>query len=728
MSELLQRVLPDWLAAPAQHRELYAQALCVIVLAPLAGFLVNAVAWRSISRRASGFVACLAAGFSLLWSLLSYLALTGAGGASPTPLHPVYADWINVGGFSSAFGLYLDPLSATMVLFVTGIGTLIHIYSIGYMERDAGYARYFAYLNLFLSAMLVLVLADNLVLMFVGWEGVGLCSYLLIGFWYEDAAKAAAGMKAFVFNRIGDLGFLIGIFVLFAAFGTVSFVGYTPKNVGQLSPAELKAHHAVFAPGQGGNKLWTQRVLDPGLLELPLVLDAQSRMFDKARRLGVVPLGTSPGDLDMSHTAGARIFPGWTYSAAITLACILLFVGACGKSAQLPLYAWLPDAMAGPTPVSALIHAATMVTAGVYMVARLNPLFSLSPTAMMVVSIVGAATALFAALIGLTQTDIKKVLAYSTISQLGYMFLAAGVGAYSLAIFHVVTHAFFKALLFLGAGCVIHALAGEQEMAKMGGLRKKMPVTFWTMLIGALALSGIPFTSGWYSKDAILAAVLNEGREGHAAMGYTLYGLGVAAAFCTAFYTFRLISLTFFGKPRATEEVQAHIHEAPRVMTIPLAILAAGALLAGALWQGPLPTFLGQEGIERRFEHVHWLNLACTTVAALAGVGLALVLYVRQARVPHPETSRRFLVKLSWNKFYIDDFYTKVVGYLFALGADVLHLVVDILLIDTLLVRGTAWTAEIGGRALRLLHTGFVNGYALGILGGAVVLLYWLLR
>jgi NADH-quinone oxidoreductase subunit L len=302
------------------------------------------------------------------------------------------------------------------------------------------------------------------------------------------------------------------------------------------------------------------------------------------------------------------------------------------------------------------------------------------------------------------------------------------VGAYSLAIFHVVTHAFFKALLFLGAGCVIHALAGEQEMAKMGGLRKKMPVTFWTMLIGALALSGIPFTSGWYSKDAILAAVLAESRFGNPALCYTLYGLGVAAAFCTAFYIFRVISLTFFGKPRAAEEVQAHVHEATPVMTIPLLILAAGALLAGALWQGPLPSFLGQEGIERRFEHVHWLNLGFTTAAALGGLGLALLLYVRQARVPHPEASRRFLVKLSWNKFYIDDFYTKVVGYLFALGADVLHLVVDILLIDTLLVRGTAWIAEIGGRALRLLHTGFVNGYALGILGGAVVLLYWLLR
>jgi NADH-quinone oxidoreductase subunit L len=421
-----------------------------------------------------------------------------------------YFTWISAGEITVNASLQLDPLSAVMTAFVTFVGFLIHVYSVGYMhsESEAGYARYFAYLNLFMFAMLLLVLASNLPLLFVGWEGVGLCSYLLIGYYYEEKWCAAAGSKAFIVNRIGDLGFLLAIFATLAVFGSVEF-------------------NEIFPTAAG----------DP-------------------------------------HQ----------YAGAATIIALLLFVGAIGKSAQIPLYVWLPDAMAGPTPVSALIHAATMVTAGVYIVARCNVFFRLSPTAMIVVAVIGGVTALFAATIGLVQNDIKKVLAYSTVSQLGYMFLAAGVGAFTIAIFHVVTHAFFKACLFLGSGSVIHANSGEQDMTRMGGLRKYMPTTYWTFLVATLAIAGVPVFAGFFSKDEILArafAAAATDLNGFGDIYRVLWYLAVGGALLTAFYMFRAVYMTFHGAFRGGAEAEHHLHESPRTMTVPLIALGFLSIIGG---------------------------------------------------------------------------------------------------------------------------------------------------
>ncbi|HET8550241.1 MAG TPA: NADH-quinone oxidoreductase subunit L, partial [Bryobacteraceae bacterium] len=460
------------------------QHLWLIPVLPLAGFVVNGVLGRRFSNPLVSLIGVGASLLSFLWALKVLLA-TGWGG-QPHVEH--YFTWFASGTFNIGVDLMLDRLTAVMLLVVTGVGTLIHIYSIGYMGHEGGYYRFFAFLNLFMFFMLVLVLAGNYLVMFVGWEGVGLCSYLLIGFYFLEKFAGDAAKKAFVVNRIGDFGFSLGIFLIFLTFGSLDF----------------------------------------------------GRVFDQAK------------SMPAEHGAGI-----------LTAICLLLFVGATGKSAQIPLYIWLPDAMAGPTPVSALIHAATMVTAGVYMVARSAALYQHSEIAMNVVAIIGLATAVFAATIGLVQNDIKKVYAYSTVSQLGYMFLGLGVGAFAAGIWHIVTHAFFKALLFLGAGSVIHALSGEQDLQKMGGLRAKAPITFWTLLAAALAIAGVPFTSGWFSKDAILMAAHH-----HAPW---MYWIGVITAGMTAFYVFRSIFLAFFGDFRGDHHAWEHAHESPLSMWAPLA-------------------------------------------------------------------------------------------------------------------------------------------------------------
>ncbi|RYE14536.1 MAG: NADH-quinone oxidoreductase subunit L, partial [Sphingobacteriales bacterium] len=466
----------------------------LIPLLPLAGFIINGLGRNALSKNVIGAIGSLLVAIAFGLSVATFFQIKQSGVA----INVTYFEWFGTGKLHVPFAFLVDQLSAIMLLIITGVGFLIHLYSIGYMHHDKGFGKFFAYLNLFVFFMLLLVMGSNYLIMFIGWEGVGLCSYLLIGFWFNNPSYADAAKKAFVMNRIGDLGFLIGVFLIFDTFGSIGF----------------------------------------------------AEVFGKAATM-------SSGD------------------STLLLITLLLFVGATGKSAQIPLFTWLPDAMAGPTPVSALIHAATMVTAGIYMIARSNILFSLSPITMEVIAIVGLATAVFAALIALTQTDIKKVLAYSTVSQLGYMFLGLGVGSYTGAFFHVLTHAFFKALLFLGAGSVIHAMSNEQDMRKMGGLRGKLKITFWTMMIGTIAIAGIPPFSGFFSKDEILAGAF--------AHSTTLYVIGVITAALTSFYMFRMMFLTFFGKFRGTHEQEHHLHESPATMTIPLIVLAILSVIGGMI-------------------------------------------------------------------------------------------------------------------------------------------------
>ena len=479
----------------------------LIPLFPLIGFLINGLGRNFWSKTLVSWIGSVAILASFALSLGIFLELNASDVKSFTV--PLF-DWIQVGALRIPFSFLVDPLSSIMLLIVTGIGFLIHVYSAGYMHSDVGFAKFFAYLNLFIFFMLLLVLGSNYVVLFIGWEGVGLCSYLLIGFWFTNVNYASAAKKAFVMNRIGDLGFLLAVFFIYSTFGSVEFANVFPQ--------------AALLPS------------------------------------------------------------GSTILVVITL---LLFVGATGKSAQLPLFTWLPDAMAGPTPVSALIHAATMVTAGIYMIARSNILFTLAPLTMNIVAIVGLSTAIVAALIAITQNDIKKVLAYSTVSQLGYMFLGLGVGAYTGAFFHVITHAFFKALLFLGAGSVIHAMHHEQDMRNMGGLKAKLPITFFTMLMGTIAISGLPPFSGFFSKDEILAHVYEHNP--------TLWVIGVIGAMLTAFYMFRMLFLTFWGSFRGTKEQEKHLHESPKSMTIPLVVLAILSVFGGLIG---VPEVLGGS---------HWL-------------------------------------------------------------------------------------------------------------------------
>lgn len=607
-----------------------------IVLFPLLGVVFNIFYGARLGRQSVNVVAPGVIFLSFVLSLSAFLQLPD-GGALVDNIFP----WISSGTFHVDFALRVDGLSAMMILVITGVGFLIHWYSTGYMAHDEDVARYFAYLNLFTAAMLLLVLADNLLLLFVGWEGVGLCSYLLIGFWYTDDEKAAAGKKAFIVNRVGDAGFLLGVFLLFWSLGE--------HGVWTLSFTEIQANASVLSAG------------------------------------------------------------------TVTAICLLLFIGATGKSAQIPLYVWLPDAMAGPTPVSALIHAATMVTAGVYMIARLHFLYSLSSTALGVIAVVGTATAFFAATIALVQTDIKKILAYSTISQLGYMFLGLGVGAYSAGVFHLMTHAFFKALLFLGAGSVIHGMSEEQDIRKMGGLWHKMPTTYWTFGVACLAIAGFPFLSGFYSKDLILEEAYT---RQHGSV--LLWLIGTVGAGMTAFYMFRLLFVTFWGENRAAHEVGQHIHESPSAMTMPLIILAFLSAIGGffALPHFLEPTFGGHHEAQVSFV-IQYLP----TLFGLGGIGLAYLFYVQDpARADRLSEQFASLHDLLLNKYYIDEIYAAVFVRPTVAASQWLWQVWDVLVIDRA-VNSTAQSADTSGSFLRLWQTGNVQNYALSFLFGAMVIL-----
>jgi NADH-quinone oxidoreductase subunit L len=610
------------------------QHLWLIPLIPLAGAAVNGIFGRRLPKSMINAVAVGSVFLSFLWVLKVLSALGMFGHEAPEQAYiEHYYTWIQSGALNVGLDLAVDRLSAVMLLVVTGVGTLIHIYAVGYMSHEGGYYRFFSYLNLFMFFMLTLVLGGNYLVMFVGWEGVGLCSYLLIGFYFLEKFATDAGNKAFIVNRIGDFGFLLGMFLIFITFGSFDF----------------------------------------------------AKVFSAAK--------------SMPHDAGAGIF---------TAICLLLFIGATGKSAQIPLYVWLPDAMAGPTPVSALIHAATMVTAGVYMVCRSAELFVHSDIAMNVVAIIGLLTAVMAATIGLVQNDIKKVYAYSTVSQLGYMFLACGVGAFSYGIFHVVTHAFFKALLFLGAGSVIHALSGEQDLQNMGGLRKETPVTFATLMCAALAISGFPFTSGYFSKDAILVAAYHR----HP----LLYWIGVITAGMTAFYVFRSIFLAFFGKYRGDR----HAHESPLVMTAPLMVLAVLSLAGGFI---PIPHFL--EPMFPHMEHAEHGNLGyIATAFGLGGILLAYVFYVVKPRIP-VAMAAAFTGPYRWlsNKYFVDEGYdAMVVDPMIQGSRTVLWRGVDAGLIDGI-VNGVGARARNVGGGLKRLQSGYIRSYAAWVVLGSLIVI-----
>ncbi len=645
--------------------------LWLIPALPLAGAAINgALAYR---KAAKALVTAVALG-APLGSLLVAVACIGqylGGGHWPQAVERISYAW-TTGALSIHVAFLLDPLAAVMLFIVTFVGFLIHVYSVGYMGHDEGYARYFAYLNLFMAAMLTLVLGNNYLVMFVGWEGVGLCSYLLIGFYYDQEFPPYAGKKAFMVNRIGDFAFLIGMFALIARFGTLDFI-------------------PIF------------------------------------HRLAAQPaLGT------------ASYAGGLSFAAFVGLC---FFIGAMGKSAQIPLYVWLPDAMAGPTPVSALIHAATMVTAGVYMAVRSNLIYQLTPGVSLFVAVIGTATALLAATIGMAQNDIKKVLAYSTVSQLGYMFLAVGVGAYSAALFHVLTHAFFKALLFLGSGSVIHAMGGEQDMQKMGGLKRHLPITYRTFLAGSLALAGIPVFAGFFSKDEILAAAAASGMPLH----WLFWGVGWLTAGLTAFYMFRAVYLTFDGKFRGTHEQEHHLHESPPVMTVPLVILAIGAVVAGWI---EIPLLRGTDwfhrflapllaGVQGAAPAERELGLGTEVVLILLSVGLAVagILLARSIYGGDGGTERglafeeRFpaLHRLLANKWYVDELYDAIVVRPLHGLSWVFYRVVDTLVIDGSVRAGAAVTRA-GGDLGSLTTTGNVRNYALYFFVGVIVLFWWLVR
>ncbi|MCW5893489.1 MAG: NADH-quinone oxidoreductase subunit L [bacterium] len=616
-----------------------------IVVLPFLGALWNLF----LGRRLKGSVTLVGPGVLLgafLVGVKAILDLHALG--HDAALRDAVFTWIPASEFTAEAALWLDPLSAIMVMVITGIGFLIHVYSVGYMHDDADVARFFTYLNLFVTAMLILVLADNLLLLFVGWEGVGLCSYLLIGFWYDKEENAIAGKKAFIVNRVGDAGFLLGLFLLVQTVGTVD-ISSLPQHVDALRTATI----------------------------------------------GGVPVALAIG--------------------------LLMFVGATGKSAQIPLYVWLPDAMAGPTPVSALIHAATMVTAGVYLIARMHVLYALAPAALEVVAIIGAFTALLAALIAITQTDIKKVLAYSTVSQLGYMFLGLGVGLPGAALFHVVTHAFFKGLLFLGAGSVIHGMGGEQDMRKMGGLRHHMPLTCLTMLAGTLAISGVPPLSGFFSKDEIIWGAV-AGPHAQPWLGV----IGYLVAFLTALYMGRLFCMTFLGTLRADEHTKHHLHESPAVMTLPLVVLALLSVGGGFI---PIPAIVELvTGHPHGHAHAPLWALVLASGLAFGGLGLAYALYVVAPDAPvRLAANLGALYRLSLDKFRIDELYDRlIVRPLFA-AAGFLASTIDQGLIDGA-VNGSGSLVSEASRLVRRLQTGNVQHYAFSFLVGVVLLLGWMLR
>jgi NADH-quinone oxidoreductase subunit L len=638
-----------------------------ILLFPLLGVIINTLFGQRLKGNLAGYIASASIGLAFSVSLKLFFDLLQMP-ASQRLIEKTLFSWITTGTLSTEIGMQIDPLSIIMILVVTGVSFIIHIYAIGYMHGDRGFKRFFIYLNLFVFAMLILVTANNFLMMFVGWEGVGLCSYLLIGFWYEDDYNAYAGRKAFVVNRIGDFGFLLAMFLIFATFGSLDFTKVFDQAASQ------------FAPGSG----------------------------------------------------------------VLSAICLLMFLGAAGKSAQIPLYIWLPDAMAGPTPVSALIHAATMVTAGVYMVARANVLFTLAPIALTIVAIVGAATAFFAATIGLTQFDIKRVLAYSTVSQLGYMFLGLGVGAYGAAVFHLMTHAFFKALLFLGAGSVMHAMSNHTDMRIMGGLKKKMPATYWTMLIATLAIAGIPGFSGFFSKDAILWQAF-AGANGH----LIFWVIGVTAAAITTFYMFRLIFMTFHGSLRSTDKDAQHSHESPKIMTIPLMILAILSLVGGyvgipAILGGNnyfehflAPIFAKSEalreshgiGLENHFSHsTEWMFMIAVFTITLISIYMAYLFYIKKTDLPDRLVLKiKKLYSIVFNKYYVDEVYNAIFAKpLQKLSASFLWKFVDIKIIDGW-VNGVGGFVANSGKALTVLQTGFIQNYMLVFVLGVIVLLATLL-
>ncbi len=637
--------------------------LWIVPLLPLLGSAVTGLFGAKWPNKIVNSVAIGSTGLSFLCALEAVREFFESG---QLLFHKEFFTWIAAGNFRAGFDLQMDQLTVVMVLVVTGVGWLIHIYATGYMAHEGGYYRFFSYLNLFMFFMLILVLAANYVLLFVGWEGVGLSSYLLIGFYFLRKSASDAGKKAFIVNRIGDFGFMLGMFLLFRAFHTLDFQTIFTSSTLQGWPVELSGH-----------------------------------------------LGT------------------------LTFACLLIFMGACGKSAQLPLYVWLPDAMEGPTPVSALIHAATMVTAGVYVVARSHVLFAHAPTAMLVVAIVGCATAFFAATIGLVQTDIKKVLAYSTVSQLGYMFLACGVGAFSAGIFHLMTHAFFKALLFLAAGSVIHAMGGEQDMNRMGGLSKKIRWTYLTMLTATLAITGFPPFAGFFSKDSILLSAFQNENGGRSA-GYVLYGFGLATALLTSFYMFRLIFLTFHGKQRYDEH-KVHVHESPRTMLVPLMILAVLSIIGGwlaapaMLGTGPdyftkflQPVFGGSEaaGPEGEARALELTLAGIAVITALIGVTVAFWLYLkRPGKADSLAKSLRGIYTTLLNKYYVDELYAAmIVKPLLWISTNVLWKTADVAGIDGA-VNGIAAGITAIGDGVRHTQSGNTRSYAVWVVVGALVVM-----
>jgi len=626
--------------------------VCLVPLLPLIGFLIIGLFGKKLSKGWVSAIGCGSVFASFAISLAIFFELVSKVEKSYTI---DLFSWISAGKLSIPFSFLVDPLSSLFLLIITGIGFLIHLYSTGYMSKDEGFSTFFAYLNLFIFFMLILVLGSNYLIMFVGWEGVGLCSYLLIGFWFKNTAYNNAAKKAFIMNRIGDLGFLLGIILIYVTFGSVGYY-----EVGQFL-------------------------------------------------------------ISGSYVSGTSV---------ITAITLLLFVGAIGKSAQLPLYTWLPDAMAGPTPVSALIHAATMVTAGIYMIARSNLLFTMAPITMDVIAIVGVCTALFAATIGLAQNDIKKILAYSTVSQLGFMFLALGVGAYTGAVFHVMTHAFFKALLFLGAGSVIHAMSGAQDIRQMGGLKKYLPITQLTFLLGTLAIVGFPGFSGFFSKDEILAAAYESNK--------LLWFLGILAAAMTTFYMFRLFFLTFTGNFRGSNHQKEHLHESPKSMTIPLIILAALSVFGGFIG---IPEVLGGhhfleeflkpvfEGYSLRITHQLSHNteyglMAATTLVMAASLFYAYTIYFKNKTLPAEEGEKlNPWHQLIYKKYLVDELYNTLITKPLNFVSGGLHKIMENQLVDGI-INGIGTIVNWASTMIRLVQTGNIGFYIFVMVISIVLILF----
>ena len=638
--------------------------LWLVQFFPLVGVILNGLLGKMYGNKFVSWVGCSTIGLSFLVSFIFLMKLINVSPDQRYSIEKLFF-WIATGKFAVEAGLVLDPLSAVMIMVVTGVGFVIHIYSVGYMHNDPGYARYFAYLNLFIFSMLILVMADSFLFMFFGWEGVGLCSYLLIGFWYEDKKNTDAGVKAFIVNRIGDFGFLVGLFLIYKNFGSLEF----------------------------------------------------DKVFLSAANRGI-------GNPDI---------------VAITL---LLFMGAIGKSAQIPLYVWLPDAMQGPTPVSALIHAATMVTAGVYMISRCYILYLLAPFTMEIIAIVGVITAIYSASIGIVQNDIKRVLAYSTISQIGFMFLAVGVGAFSSGMFHLMTHAFFKGLLFLGAGSVIHSLSGEQDIRFMGGLKNYIPVTFWTFLVAVLAITGIPGFSGFFSKDEILWNAFSR-PEGSP----VLWFIAILCAGITSFYIFRLFYLVFLGESRIHQDKLHHIHKSPPIMTIPLIILAFFSFIGGYIG---LPHSLGGKnsfeeflkpifGFQQKlikFNPEEEFPLSLEYFLMLISILIILIGWsiVHNVYLKKPETAERManrfpnVYKLLFNKYYVDEIYHKIIVNPFMKISDVFWKIFDVKIVDGA-VNLTAQVILSTGDKLKRIQTGYIQEYALSLILGAVIIIgYFIFR